>query len=165
MAVAHVAASGAGALAGKVVAADWASDHLHVPFDVGMVFLSAATGPAAASAAANTECFSVAKVTRTRIDLAQATQVRMTGMVIVNGNATGAAIKLSYMLTEAATWAGTDAGASIVLGTGTAGTLRDSGWQTLTAGARVNNVTLAALVGVAFGTTPPTISSLSVMFR
>lgn len=171
MGIRHTVPAGlpTGTSAGKVAGDDWRADHLHVPFEIAMYIGSAATAAAAASAAIGTECLVASKCTRNRIDLSQATQVRFVAMVIANGNATGAAIKLQTATTEAATWASStgivDAGASIVLGTGTAGTLRDSGWQTLNASSRVDNVTLAAIVSVAFGTTAPTIGSLTVLFR
>lgn len=138
-----------------------------IPFEVAMVLLTAATAPAAASAAANVEAFSAAKTTRNRIDLANATQARLVAMVIATGNAAGASLKLSYMTTEAATWSGTDAGPVCVLGTtgGAAGVLHDSGWVNLPAGAKVDNATVAALVGTAFGSTAPTIGSLTAFFR
>ena len=130
-----------------------------------MMLLTTATAPAAVSAAANTELFVGTKATRNKIDLSQARQVRLVAMVIANGNSATAAIKLSYMTTEAATWSGTDAGVSLTLGTGTVGMLRDSGWQTLAAGAQIDNVTIACLVGSAFGSTAPTIGSLTVFFK
>jgi hypothetical protein len=130
-----------------------------------MARLTAATAPAAASAAVNIECWVAPKATRRRVDLANATQIRLVALVVANGNAAGAAIKVSYMTTIAATWAGTDTGCVLVLGTGTAGALRDSGWVSLAAGARVNDVSLAALVAVAFGTTAPTLGSLTAYVR
>lgn len=169
MAIRHTVPAGlpTGTVAGKVAGDDWRGDHLHVPFEATMVLLTTAAIPAPVSSAANVEAFSAAKLTRTKIDLSQATQARLVAMVIATGNAVGASLKLSYMTTEAATWAGTDAGPVCVLGTngGVAGVLHDSGWTTLAAGARVDNVTIAALVGTAFGTTAPTISSLYVLFK
>jgi hypothetical protein len=169
MGIKHTVPAGlpTGSVAGLLAGDDWRADHVHVPFEATMVLLTTATAPAAVSAAANTEAFSAAKLTRTKIDLSQATQARLIGMVIVAGNVVGASLKLSYMTTEAATWAGTDAGPVCVLGTngGVAGVLHDSGWTSLAAGARVDNCTVAALVGTAFGTTAPTISSLYVLFK
>lgn len=169
MGISHPVPAGlpTGTSPGKVAGDDWRAQHLHIPFEATMVLLTTATAPAAASATANTETFSAAKLTRTKIDLSQATQARLVGMVIAAGNVAGASLKLSYMTTEAATWAGTDAGPVCVLGTtgGVAGVLHDSGWTTLAAGARVDNCTVAALVGTAFGTTAPTISSLYVLFK
>jgi hypothetical protein len=168
MGVGHRAATGTGAQAGKVVAADWSADHVHVPFEVALLLANGNTPHVPpASVAAGTELFSTAKPTRNLIDLAQATQVRFTAMVTANGNATGAAVKLQYRpkATEAATWTGTDAGPTIVLGTGTVGIMRESGWVTLAAGARVADCVIAAVVSVAFGTTSPSIGSLTAYFR
>lgn len=171
MGIRHTVPAGlpTGTSAGKVAGDDWRADHVHVPFEIAMFLGTAATNAAAASAAIGAEVIPATKCTRNRLDLSQATQVRLVGMVIANGNATGAAIKLQTATTEAATWSSStgivDAGASIVLGTGTAGTLRDSGWQTLNAASRVDNVTIAAVVSVALGTTPPTLGSLTVLFR
>lgn len=167
MGIRHPVPSGlpTGRTAGKVAGDDWRDDHLHVPFEVAMFLTSAAAAPAAASAAAGVELFSTAKTTRNKIDLAQARFIRLVAAVVSNGNSTTAAIKVQYTTSEAATWAGTDAGASLVLGTGTAGITRDSGWQTLAAGAQVDNVVIAAVVSSAFGTTAPTIGSLTVFFK
>lgn len=136
-----------------------------LPTELTMALLTAATAPAAVSAAANVELFSAAKSTRSKVDLANATQIRLVALVVANGNAATAAIKVSYMTTEAATWAGTDTGCSIVLGTGAAGMTRDSGWVNLPAGAKAANVTLAGLVSVAFGSTAPTVGSLMVYVK
>jgi hypothetical protein len=134
-------------------------------FAVPLTHLNSAANPAARSSVANTECFLSTKITRNRLDLVGYTQVRLVSMVLANGGTPAASIKLSYATTEAATWSGTDVGCSIVLGTGTAGLLRDSGWVTLPVGARVANVTIACLVGVAFGASAPTISTLVAYFR
>ena len=167
MGIRHTVPAGlpTGTSAGKVAGDDWRSDHLHVPFEVALFLGSAATAPAAASAAVGVEAFSASKCTRNKIDLSQARSVRFVATVIANGNNATAAIKLQYATTEAATWSGTDAGASIVLGTGTAGVTRDSGWQTLAAGAQVDNVVIAAVVASAFGTTAPTVGQLTVFFK
>lgn len=171
MGIRHTVPAGlpTGTSAGKVAGDDWRADHVHVPFEIAMFLGTAATAAAAASAAVGIECIVATKCTRNRLDLSQATQVRLVGMVIANGNNTTAAIKLQTATTEAATWSAStglvDAGASIVLGTGTAGVLRDSGWQTLNASSRVDNVTIAAVVASAFGTTAPTLGSLTVLFR
>jgi hypothetical protein len=169
VAIKHAVPAGlpTGTVAGKVAGDDWRADHVHVPFEVALMILTSATAPAAASATVNTELFSAAKPTRNLIDLSQATQVRLVAMVLSNGGTTSAAVKLSYVAkaSEASTWAGTDAGASVVLGTGTTGITRDSGWQTLAAGARVDNCVVAAVVGAAFGTTTPTIGALTAFFR
>ena len=158
-----------GTVSGKVAGDDWRADHLHVPFEVPLILstTNAALTPAAASAAVNTELFATSKVCRTLLDLSQATQARMTAMVIATGNAAGAAWKMSYMTTNAATWAGTDMGPSLVVGAngGGAGVFHDSGWVNLAAGAKIDNCYWTVLVGVAQGTTAPTIGSLQVYFR
>lgn len=160
-----------GTSAGKVAGDDWRSDHDHVPFEIAMFLGSAAVAAAAASAAAGTEVIVATKCTRNRLDLSQASQARLVCMPIATGNAAGAAIKLQTVTTENATWGSgtglTDAGPAVVLGSngGAAGVLRDSGWVNLAAGSKVDNVTIAAVVSVAFGTTAPTIGSLTVLFR
>lgn len=156
-----------GTVAGKVAGDDWRGDHLHVPFEVALMILTSATAPAAASAAANVELFSAAKPTRNLVDLSQATQVRLVAMVLANGGTPASSVKLQYVAkaSEAATWAGADTGASVVLGTGTVGITRDSGWVTLAAGARIDNCVIAATVGVAFGSSAPTIGALTAFFR
>ena len=131
------------------------------------MILTSATAPAAASAAANVELFSSAKPTRNLIDLSQATQVRLVAMVLANGGTPASSVKLQYVAkaSEASTWAGADAGASVTLGTGTVGITRDSGWQTLAVGARIDNCVIAATVGTAFGSTAPTVGALTAFFR
>ena len=131
---------------------------------------TAALTPAAPSATANTELYTASKVTRRKVDLTNATQARLCAVVLATGNVAGASFKLSYATTEASTWAsGTgvaDAGPVCVVGAngGAAGVIHDSGWVNLPAGARTN-VTVAALVGTALGTTAPTVGSLTAYFR
>lgn len=167
----HVVPSGLSTedVAGQVDGLDWRANHTitHVPFEVALLLANGNTGHTpTASQAVNTELFATAKPTRNIVDLATATQARLVAMVTTLGNAATAAVKLSYTATaDAATWAGSDAGVSVVLGNGTAGTLHDSGWVSLAAGARVNDCRIAALVGVAFGTTPPVLGSLTVFFK
>ncbi len=144
----------------------WNQDHLAPDFDVTLISaINAAVTPAAASAAANVELYATGKSTRRVLDLRYATQIRLTGLVVANGNVAGASYKLSYMTTLAAAWAGTDTGASLVLGTGTAGALRVGAWATLPVGAQIADCAVAVLVGVALGTTAPTIGSLSLQYR
>ena len=135
-----------------------------IPVTAVTLAFTAATAPAAASAAANVEVLVASKGTRRRVDLTNATQIRLVVMPIANGNNATASLKVSYAATEAATWAGTDTGCTVTLGTGTAGVTRDSGWVSLPVGARTN-VTLAVLVGSAFGTSAPTVGSISVYCR
>lgn len=153
--------------AGKVGGADYKANHVHVPFEVSMFRSAAATAPAAASAAVGAEVFAAAKATRTRTDLLWAREVQLCAMVVGTGTDVAASLKLSYMTTETATWAGTDAGASVVLGTngGAAGVIHTSGWRPLATAAQVDAVTIACLVGTVFGTTAPTIGSLYALFR
>lgn len=167
MGIRHTVPAGlpTGVATGKVAGDDWRADHVHVPFEVCMVVLTSATNPAAASATVNTELFSAAKTTRNKIDLSQATQARIVAMPIALGSSTTAAIKLSYMITEASTWSGTDAGPTCVLGNGTAGTLHDGGWTNLATAAKADNMNIALLVSVAFGSTAPTVGNISVFFR
>lgn len=148
---------------------DWNDDHAHVPFEVAM-FLASGNTPAAgvASAAAGTEMWATAKGTRNRIDLSTAVECRLVAMVTTLGNAAAAAIKLQYMPTNVATWAGTDMASStpnLVVGAGTVGTLFDTGWRPLAAGAKVDNLNIACAVAVAFGTTPPQFGSITAFFR
>lgn len=140
-------------------------------FETLIIGTTAALTPAAASAATNTELYATAKTCRRKLDLASATQARLVGMVIANGNDANAAYKLSYCTTEASTWSsGTgvaNAGPSLVVGSagGGAGVLHDTGWVTLTPAARIANCYLTLLVGSAIGTTPPTVGSVSCYFR
>ena len=169
MGIRHLIPSGlpTGRPAGKVGGDDYRDDHSHVPFEVALLLAQGNTplGPPASSAL-NSELFPAAKPTRNLVDLSQARFVRLVGMVIANGNVATATAKLQYMTTSAATWAGTDAGPSIPVGTGTAGTMRDSGWLALAAGAQIDSCHIACVVGVAaYGTTPPTFGSLTAFFR
>ena len=141
------------------------------PLEVNLLAATtAALTPAAASATANTELYAASKVTRRRVDLTNATQARLLAVVIATGNVAGASFKLSYCTTEASTWASStgvaDAGPVCVVGAngGAAGVIHDSGWTNLPAGAKTN-VTIAALVGTALGTTAATVGSLTVQFR
>jgi hypothetical protein len=172
MGIKHTIPSGfpaSGTTAGRVDATDYRADHNHVPFEV-CLFLSAGNTAVAgvASAAANAEMWSTSKTTRNKIDLLYATQFRLVAMVTALGSATTAGIKMQYMTTNAATWAGTDMGAtvnSLVVGTGTAGTMFDLGWQNLAAGAIANDLYIALAVSVAFGTTAPSFGCASVFFK
>lgn len=157
-----------GTSAGKVAGDDWRGDHLHVPYEIPMVLgTTAAVAIAAASATANTEILATARPTRNLVDMSQARQGRLVAMVTNIGNVAGASIKLSYMTTNAATWAGSDAGPVVVLGStgGVVNALHDSGWTNLAAGAQIDNCYIAILVGTAFGTTAPTLGSLSLFLR
>lgn len=171
MQVVHLVPSGlpTGRTSGLVDGDDWRDPHTvtHVPFEVAMFKANTATAPAAASAAANTEAFSTGKCCRVKTDLSTATQARLQAVVIANGNVAGASLKLSYSTSEASTWSGSDAGPVVVLGStgGGTGIIHDSGWTNLAAGAIVDNCFLTCLVGTAFGTTAPTIGTLSVFFR
>lgn len=138
-----------------------------IPGDITLVTFTAATAPAPASSAAGVEIQSATKATRVKLDLQNVTETRLTGMVIATGSTAGSSIKLSYMTTEAATWAGTDAGPVLVVGSngGAAGVTHDSGWVALPAAAKVANCTLACLVGTAFGLTAPTMGSLRLYLR
>lgn len=148
---------------GDLVPVPW----VEVPLILGT---TAALTPVAASAAAGVELYATSKVTRNKLDLSWATQVRLAGMVIANGNVAGVNWQLQYATAEASTWSSStgraDAGAGITLGAGTTGVIRDSGWQTLAVGARIDNCFIAMVNGTtAQGTTAPTIGSLSVFFR
>lgn len=139
--------------------------HLAPVYNIDLITTAnAAVTPAAASAGANIELYATGKSTRRRIDFSQVDEVRLTSLVITNGNATGASWKLSYMTTMDSTWAGTNSGATIVLGTGTAGALRAGSWVAIPAGMKAD-VALAVLVDVAMGSTAPTIGSLSLQYR
>ena len=128
---------------------------------------TAALTPAAASAAAGTELYAVSKTCRLKESLDGATQVRLVALVIANGNVGGVTWDLVYRTTDASAWSGgTATGCTIPIGTGTVGTLRDSGWVNLPAGAKIDPCYLTVVVGaVAQGTTAPTIGSLRVYFR
>lgn len=170
MGIRHTVPAGlpTGTSAGKVAGDDWRADHLHVPFEVFLMGSGNTAVAGTASAAANAELFTTSKITRTRIDLSVASQFRLEAMVTALGNAAGAAIKLQYTTTNAATWSGADLGATtnnLVIGTGTAGTMFDLGWQNLATAAKADNLYIAAAVAVAFGTTAPSFGSLQVYFR
>jgi hypothetical protein len=180
VAIRHTVPSGlpTGTVTGKVAGDDWRADHLHIPFSVELVVgnvTTAATGavvtPAAASAAAGTELFSTAKLTRNKIDLSQATQARLVGNVLTLSSTATSSFKLSYCTAEASTWAsGTgvaDAGPALVVGSngGAAGVIHDTGWVSLAAGARIDNCFLALLVGSAMGTTAATVGFITAYFK
>lgn len=174
MGIKHAVPAGlpTGTESGKVAGDDWRADHNHVPFSIEMVLgQNAALTPAAASAAANVELHATAKSCRNKIDLSNATQARLVGMVIATGNVAGASYKLSYCTAENTTWAsGTgvaDAGPVLILGTtgGGAGIIHDSGWTNLAAGAKIDNCYVTLLVGTALGTTPPTVGFITCYFR
>jgi hypothetical protein len=155
-----------GVVAGKVAGDDWRAEHLGRDFDVTLVqAVNAAVTPAAASAAANVELHATGKSTRRLLDLTGCTEARLNALVIATGNAAGASYKLSYMTTSAATWAGTDSGLSLVMGGGTAGAMRSSGWVALPSGMQIADCHVALLVGVAIGTTAPTVGSVTLQVR
>lgn len=171
MGIKHAVPSGlpTGTVTGKVAGDDWRADHNHVPFEV-CLFLAAGNAGVAgvASAAANAEMWSTGKPTRNRIDLSNASQFRLVATVTALGATTTAAIKMQYMTTNVATWAGTDLAASasnLVVGTGTAGTVFDLGWVNLATAAKVDNLYIALVVAAAFGSTPPSFGGVSVFFR
>lgn len=169
MGIRHKAAAPAGTVAGKVDGTEWNDDHAHVPFEVAMFLAAGNAGVAGvASAAAGVEMWATGKPTRNLIDLSQCTQARLTAMVTANGNATGAAIKLGYMTTNVATWANVDLAATggiLVCGTGTAGTMRDTGWFDVAALARIDSCIIACVVSAAFGTTAPAFGNITAWFR
>jgi hypothetical protein len=174
VAIRHTVPAGlpTGTTAGKVAGDDWRGDHLHVPFSIELILgQNTALTPAAASATVGTELHATAKSCRNKLDLSQARQARLVGMVIATGNAAAAAYKLSYATAEASTWSsGTgvaDAGPSLVVGSngGGAGVMHDSGWVNLAAGAQIDNCFLTLLVGVALGTTAPTVGFITCFFR
>jgi len=163
--------AGSGKVGGDVTDG-WRADHDHVPFSIEMILgQNAALTPAAASAAVGTELHATAKSTRNKLDLSQATQARLVVGVIATGNATGAAYKVQYATAENATWASStgvaDMGVSCVVGAtgGGAGVIHDSGWQNIAAGAKINDCYIALVVGVALGTTPPTVGFATLYFR
>lgn len=171
MGIRHTVPAGlpTGTVTGKVAGDDWRGDHLHVPFQVPMFMAAGNAGVAAvASAAAGAEMWATGKMTRSRIDLAQARSFRMTAVVTATGNAAGAAIRLGYMTTNAATWSGTDIGASahsLVVGAGTVGTVFDTGWLAMATAAQVDNLYVAVQVAVAFGTTAPSFGNIEAYFK
>lgn len=153
---------------GKVAGDNWRDDHTHIPFEVLVWSGITATALAPASAAANAELMAATRGTRRVLDLSQATQFRMTALVVANGNAALAAWKLSYMTTSAATWSNTNAalvGGDLLVGTGTVNTIRDTGWVDLASGARINDCRIAVVVSVAMGSTAPTVGNLVLHFR
>lgn len=149
--------------------ADWRGDHAHVPFQVPLFMAAGNAGVAAvASAAVGAEMWAVSKVTRTRIDLSQGRQFRLMCVPTALGNAATAGIRMGYMTTNAATWAGTDLGAaahSLVVGAGTAGTVYDTGWLAIATAAQVDGLYVACQVSVAFGTTAPSFGNIECYFR
>lgn len=171
MGVFHTVPAGlpTGTSTGKVAGDDWRADHVFIPFSIEMILgQNTALTPAAASAAANTELHSTAKSCRNIIDLSQASQARLVGMVIATGNAAGASYKLSYSASaDASTWAGSDAGPVLTVGStgGGAGVMHDSGWTNLAAGAKVDNCRVTLLVGTALGTTAATVGFVTCYFK
>lgn len=170
MAIKHTVPAGlpTGTSAGKVAGDDWRADHVHVPFEVPLFLAQNAGVAGVASAAANAEMWPTGKPTRNKVDLSQASQFRLVAMVTALGNAPTAAVKMQYMTTNAATWAGTDmaaSGGSLVVGAGTAGTLFDLGWTNMIAGSIINDCYIALAVSVALGTTAPSFGGVSVFFR
>lgn len=129
--------------------------------------------PAAVSSAIGVELLATSKATRNKLDLSQFTQARLVATVIATGNVATAAYKLSYATAENTTWAsGTGVAdaigaAPLVVGAngGGAGVIHDSGWVNLAAGAKIDNCYIALLVGVALGTTAPTVGSITAYFR
>jgi hypothetical protein len=160
-------------------AGDWNSPHLTIPEYVPLLVANSNTAiTLTPSAAANTEMFSTSKGLRRELDLSQVDQFRLRSMVIANGNATGASLKMQYDLTETATWSGVDLAAPssapetgntnsgiLVMGTGTVGVLRDTGWVNVQAAAQVVDSAVTVVVGTALGTTAPTVGSIVVAFR
>lgn len=169
MAIRHKSAAPAGTVAGKVDGNEWNDDHSHIPFEVAMFLAAGNAGVAGvASAAANAEMWSTGKPTRNMIDLSQCTEARLTAVVTALGNATGAAIKLGFMTTNVAAWSNTDlasSGGIMTVGTGTAGTMFNTGWFPVAALARVDSCIVACVVSTAFGTTAPSFGNITAWFR
>jgi hypothetical protein len=152
--------------ANRVSAVDYFGEHLGRDYDVTLVqAVNAAVTPAAASATVNTELHATGKSTRRVLDLTGCTEMRLNALVIATGNAAGAAYKLSYMTTFTSAWSGTDSGLSIVVGGGTAGALRTSGWVAVPSGMQIPDCAVALLVGVAIGSTAATVGSVTLQVR
>lgn len=170
MSVKHSSTASGAAVAGKIAAPEWNADHVHVPFEVALFIVAGNAGVlGVASSAAGTELWPAGKPTRNKIDLSTADEVRLTATVTSLGNAAAAAIRLSYMTTNVATWVGNTgvaaSGGDLIIGAGTAGTMFDTGWRPMAAGAQVDNLYIAAAVAVAFGTTPPAFGNVTAYFR
>lgn len=176
MAIKHTVPAGlpTGTSSGKVAGDDWRADHVHVPFSIEMILAqNTVLTPAAGSAAVNTELHATAKSCRNKIDLSNASQARLVAQVIATGNAAGAAYKLSYATADASTWS-SGTGVADAIGTnplivgsngGGAGVIHDSGWVNLAAGAKIDNCFVTLLVGVALGSTAPTVGFVTCYFR
>src|SRR6476469_4437583 len=105
MGIKHAVPAGlpTGTTANKVAGDDWRGDHVHIPFEVFLMGSGNTAVAGGVSAALNSEMFTTSKITRTRIDLAQASAFRLEALVTALGTTTTAGIKMQYMTTNAAT--------------------------------------------------------------
>lgn len=111
-----------------------------------------------------------APLARVMADLGRATQMRLViGQKIIGAGGTTSEARVQYATNGATqtTWADANAsGSGINLQTGTANTLRESGWVNLVAGARIDGAYLRwVIVTTGTVTTAPTFAKAEVYFR
>jgi hypothetical protein len=155
--------------ANRVSAVDYFGEHLGKDLDVSLIRAAGNTlvTPAAASAALNTEIYPTSRTARTATDFTGAEEWRLVAFVGATGNAAGAGYKLSWRTTDIATWSGGTDGPIVILGSngGAANNFHRGAWEAIPSGAQADIFTALLVGGVAIGTTPPTIGSLSLQVR
>lgn len=159
-----------GTVANKVAGDDWRGNHLFPPFEY-VLFHGGTTGVYTLTPlTAGTVEPANAPMARGLVDLDNATQMRLViGQRIIGAGGTSCAARLQYASTGAAQSGWTDAnatGTGISLLTGTANTVRESGWVDLVTGAKAASTYIRlAFVTVGTVTTAPTLSWAEVLFR
>lgn len=172
MGIKHTVPSGlpTGTVSGKVAGDDWRADHNHVPFEY-LIFHAGTTGVYTLTPlTAGTVEPANAPMARFLADLSQASQMRLViGQRIIGAGGTSCAARLQYATNGATQTAWADAnntGTGLNLLTGTANTVRDSGWVDLVSGAKADSTYLRlGIVTVGTVTTAPTLSWAAALFR
>lgn len=172
MGIRHTVPAGlpTGTSAGKVAGDDWRADHLHVPMEFLIFHLGATAVYTLTPLTAGTVEPANAPMARFLADLDQAAQMNLViGQRIIGAGGTSCAARLQYATNGATqtTWAdANNTGTGISLLTGTANTVRASGWVDLAAGAKTSSAYLRlGIVTVGTVTTAPTLSWAAAMFR
>lgn len=159
-----------GTSAGKVAGDDWRLDHLHVPMEFLIFHLGATAVYTLTPLTAGTVEPANAPMARFLADLDQAAQMNLViGQRIIGAGGTSCDARLQYATNGATQTAWADAqnsGTGLALRTGTANTVRATGWVDLVSGAKAATTYLRlGIVTVGTVTTAPTISWAAAMFR
>lgn len=159
-----------GTVAGKVAGDDWRADHNHVPFEYLIFHMGATAVYTLTPLTAGTVEPANAPMARFYADLAQASQINLAvGQRIIGGGGTSCFARIQYATNGATqtTWAdANNTGSGLDLRTGTANTVRTTGWVDLVSGAKIDtNYLRFVIVTVGTVTTAPTLSWAAALFR